>query len=154
MGLHNTKISPRSIDFPSTSSLPSNYSDTCFVAAPRCDPSSRYRTVDGSCNNLKRPTWGMSNTAFIRLLPPRYEDGANKPRLSIDGTPLPLARKLSTTFFPDVDNPDLEATLATMQWGQLIAHDVSSSPRKSKENEISILGLNWSLPTYVRAEIK
>ena len=46
----------------------------------KCFESSRgtkakYRSIDGSCNNLEHLQWGQANTAFQRLLPPDYEDG-------------------------------------------------------------------------------
>ena len=46
----------------------------------KCFESSRgskakYRTIDGSCNNLEHLQWGQANTAFQRLLPSDYEDG-------------------------------------------------------------------------------
>ena len=34
-----------------------------------------YRTADGSCNNLRNPTWGSAFMAFLRFLPPDYSDG-------------------------------------------------------------------------------
>lgn len=46
-------------------------SDICFHR--------RYRTMDGTCNNLQNPTWGAANTAFNRLLPAIYENGFNAP---------------------------------------------------------------------------
>ncbi|KAK8751901.1 hypothetical protein OTU49_010969, partial [Cherax quadricarinatus] len=42
---------------------------------PSCDPNSKYRTPDGSCNNLKKTTWGKSNTPCQRILAPTYDDG-------------------------------------------------------------------------------
>lgn len=48
-----------------------NCTDMCFHG--------KYRTVDGSCNNLQNPLWGTSLSAFRRLLPPAYENGFNSP---------------------------------------------------------------------------
>ncbi len=35
----------------------------------------RFRSQDGSCNNLRRSNWGRANVALQRLLSPKYEDG-------------------------------------------------------------------------------
>lgn len=35
----------------------------------------KYRSADGSCNNLKHSFWGKANTAYKRLLFPVYKDG-------------------------------------------------------------------------------
>ncbi len=40
-----------------------------------CDHTSKYRTMTGWCNNLNFPELGKSLRAFVRLLPPKYEDG-------------------------------------------------------------------------------
>ena len=44
-----------------------NCSDMCFHR--------KYRTFDGTCNNLLHPMWGASLTPFNRLLSPVYENG-------------------------------------------------------------------------------
>lgn len=41
----------------------------------RCTANAKYRTFNGSCNNLKTPTWGAANTPFLRLLNAEYSDG-------------------------------------------------------------------------------
>ena len=41
--------------------------DMCFHA--------KFRTIDGTCNNLQRPLLASSFTTFKRLLPPQYENG-------------------------------------------------------------------------------
>ena len=40
-----------------------------------CDPSTPYRTPDGTCNNLGNPKIGMANLPLRRLIPNRYDDG-------------------------------------------------------------------------------
>ncbi|VDK83441.1 unnamed protein product [Dibothriocephalus latus] len=66
----------------------------------------RYRSIDGSCNNLKNPRWGTALAPFYRLLPPVYENGVNTPvgwspeRLYF-GFPKPSARLVSYTLLGD-----------------------------------------------------
>ena len=45
----------------------------CFEASR--GSKAKYRTIDGSCNNLEHLQWGQASTAFQRLLPSDYEDG-------------------------------------------------------------------------------
>jgi len=39
----------------------------------------KYRTMDGTCNNLHNPMFGASLAPLIRLLPARYENNFNMP---------------------------------------------------------------------------
>lgn len=102
-----------------------------FFGGPQCPPAiapcneGPYRTFDGTCNNLNNPGWGQGNTRYGRLLKPRFADGVSQPTVSVTGSPLPESRLLSRTLFPDVPEEDKHATLVTMQWGQLITHDMS-----------------------------
>lgn len=48
-----------------------NCSDMCFHT--------KYRTIDGTCNNMQHPRWGASLTGFRRLLRPIYENGFSTP---------------------------------------------------------------------------
>ncbi|XP_013398465.1 myeloperoxidase-like [Lingula anatina] len=41
---------------------------------------SKFRTADGTCNNLENKEWGSAGVAFDRLGPISYEDGIKKPR--------------------------------------------------------------------------
>ncbi|XP_076249347.1 peroxidase [Calliopsis andreniformis] len=99
----------------------------CGNSYPQACQNSRYRSIDGSCNNLKKPTWGMANTRFGRLLPPNYGDGIQTPTKSSSGADLPLPRLISYTLDPNFDVDDPRWTLAAMQWGQFITHDMSMS---------------------------
>lgn len=40
-----------------------------------CNSNAKYRTFDGSCNNIETPTWGATNTPFLRLHDAEYSDG-------------------------------------------------------------------------------
>ncbi|KAK8751912.1 hypothetical protein OTU49_010990, partial [Cherax quadricarinatus] len=103
---------------------------------PTCpNPNSKYRTVDGSCNNLANPIWGKSNTPTQRILPPTYEDGVFEPRSrATDGSPLPGVRRVSSSVLPDVNRPDQFYTSSFMVWGQFIDHEITHVPFPTMEN--------------------
>ncbi|KAH3751770.1 hypothetical protein DPMN_186340 [Dreissena polymorpha] len=44
----------------------------CSKTTVQCDAKQRFRFINGTCNNLKNPTWGMSRAAQRRLLPAAY----------------------------------------------------------------------------------
>nr|CAD7590042.1 unnamed protein product [Timema genevievae] len=48
--------------------------------------------------------------------------------MSVSGAPLPNARLLSRTFFPDRDYENQEWTLIAMLWGQMASHDLALVP--------------------------
>ncbi|KAF5273035.1 hypothetical protein FQR65_LT04777 [Abscondita terminalis] len=88
---------------------------------------SKYRSIDGSCNNFKNGLYGMSITEFRRLLPPEYADGVQEIRRSVDGMyNLPTPRLISTTLNQQ-RNVKANLTFAFMQWTQFIEHDLSST---------------------------
>ncbi|XP_037793386.1 peroxidasin-like protein [Penaeus monodon] len=39
-----------------------------------CEAYRRYRSIDGTCNNLNNPLWGATLTPLLRYLPPFYDD--------------------------------------------------------------------------------
>ncbi|KAJ8940330.1 hypothetical protein NQ318_014406 [Aromia moschata] len=92
---------------------------------PDVCPRSRYRSYDGSCNNLNNPVLGMPNTPYTRLLPPNYGDGISSPTLARSGNQLPGARTVSLAIYPDVQVEDPVWSLNAMQYGQIITHDMS-----------------------------
>ncbi|CAH0394955.1 unnamed protein product [Bemisia tabaci] len=98
----------------------------CTTPVPHC-VDSKYRTIDGSCNNLKNPLWGTPNTQYARLLPSKYADGIHSPPVSVTGTELPSPRLVSIVLFQDLPINDPVWTLITMTWGQIITHDMSMS---------------------------
>lgn len=101
----------------------------CEDFAAPCDPSTPWRTLTGHCNNLRNSEWGQSLTTFNRLLPPVYEDGVSKPRVtSVTGVPLPNPRTVSALIHPDISNLHTRYTLMVMQFAQFVDHDLTMTP--------------------------
>lgn len=88
---------------------------------------SKYRTADGSCNNLLNPLWGKSFTCLGRLLEADYGDGVAMPRISVTGKALPNPRVLSTVLHAHRDRRAV-FTQMLMNWGQFLLHDISFTP--------------------------
>ncbi|KAK3609599.1 hypothetical protein CHS0354_038598 [Potamilus streckersoni] len=100
-----------------------------FSNVPDCShaATSRYRSIDGSCNNLDNGLWGRSFTPFERMIPAHYDNGVDEPRqTSISGGPLPLARKISSKFHQSSLIGHLMPDLShmAMEFGQFLSHDI------------------------------
>ena len=99
----------------------------------------RFRTIDGTCNNLKKPFLGAADTAFTRVIPAQYEDGVSSLRGGLQARnskilsvgpfvpPNPSARLISQSVILDVAE-DESVTHILMQWGQFLDHDLSLAP--------------------------
>ncbi|XP_017332074.1 peroxidasin [Ictalurus punctatus] len=127
---YNDLVSPRFLDMIANLSgctahrRFNNCSDICFHQ--------KYRSHDGTCNNLQHPMWGASLTAFERLLKSVYDNGFNLPRGATErlhnGFYLPLPRLVSTTMIgTERITPDERYTHMLMQWGQFLDHDLDST---------------------------
>merc|ERR1719431_1595397 len=94
-----------------------------------CDYTARYRTFNGRCNNLFSPNNGMAGTVFQRMLHSNYQDGISSPRSrTVRGSFLPNPRTVSQNIHTSQVTPDTQFTLAMMQWGQFIDHDLALTP--------------------------
>ncbi|CAK9811196.1 Pxd [Anthophora plagiata] len=94
-----------------------------------CNSRAKYRSIDGSCNNVENPSWGSAMTAYTRILFPQYFDGIQEPRImGQTRKPLPGARSVSVALSTPNDQSDVSRTLIVMQWAQFIAHDISHTP--------------------------
>ena len=95
-----------------------------------CDLAAPYRTMDGTCNNLKEVNYGRTGTPFQRILLPEYAGIAiHLPRKRpSDGFELPSARAVSNQLTSGADPPDPVNTLLLMQMGQFVDHDLTHTP--------------------------
>jgi peroxidase len=94
---------------------------------------SRYRTADGTCNNMIHPAWGAANRPFIRLLPSKYDDYFNLYRVrgsGFLGLPLlPNTREVSLKMNADVNVTNLRITNMVPTYGQFLNHDITLTPQ-------------------------
>lgn len=91
---------------------------------PHCQ-TSKYRTIDGSCNNIDHPLWGTAYSKFSRILKAEYADGVSAFQKSVTGHELPSPRFISKNIYTEKSVLDPEYTIAMMQFGQIMAHDMS-----------------------------
>ncbi|KAF0303555.1 Chorion peroxidase [Amphibalanus amphitrite] len=93
-----------------------------------CDRSNKYRTADGSCNNLKTPSLGRSGTGLHRLLNSTFSDGIFGPRLlGSGGSPLPSARRLSTSLLSTNANADGRVAVSLPVFAEFLSHDLQQT---------------------------
>jgi hypothetical protein len=92
-----------------------------------CNFTSKYRTFDGSCNNIDRPWTGMAGTPFKRYMPSNYADGVSSLRgSSVRGASLPNERVLSVNYCVENANEDNRWTNFMPIFGQFVTHDITA----------------------------
>ena len=101
-----------------------------------CDFNSRFRTFDGTCNNIKNRLFGASNTVFIRLSPARYfdRDGQDAP-IGFPGTPnvpgiAETFKVVTEIIIKQIQSERVNTAFshALMQFGQFLDHDLDLAP--------------------------
>lgn len=101
----------------------------------------RYRTINGTCNNIEHPDWGSALIPFRRSIPPWYEDGISSPRKkSIYGLrpPLPSPLVVSKRVHRPLYRKDPQFTVMLAVWGQFLDHDITATAVGRAENGIPI----------------
>ncbi|VDM26750.1 unnamed protein product, partial [Toxocara canis] len=96
----------------------------CPLKPTEC-PSSKFRTIDGTCNNVKRPSWGANYAPMQRLIKPAYSDGISDIRVSVvDESPLPNVRLLSNSLFGESDQKPLKVNMLVTHWAHFVYTDM------------------------------
>ncbi|XP_064106255.1 LOW QUALITY PROTEIN: chorion peroxidase-like [Macrobrachium nipponense] len=94
-----------------------------------CDPSSPYRKLDGSCNNLANSFWGAAFRPYRRDLRAEYDDGISTFRRSVVGSSdLPSARLVSTAINRIRSEGSHNFSILHMTFGQFLDHDLVATP--------------------------
>ncbi|XP_077991438.1 peroxidasin homolog [Glandiceps talaboti] len=96
---------------------------------------SKYRTIDGTCNNLEKSNQGAALRPFARLLNATYENGFNEPigwdtNMQYNGFLIPSPRLVSTTIGSThhITDHDKITDLVSL-WGQFLDHDMDLTPQ-------------------------
>ncbi|XP_053373326.1 peroxidase-like [Mercenaria mercenaria] len=108
----------------------------CEQSELTCQPDEQFRTMDGSCNNLANPRWGMSNRLQNRLLKNVYDDDKGAPRAEGCNSKLPLVRQVSNIIHAAGETSDLDYIRSQfiMTFGQFLAHDTNLTPMVEKDS--------------------
>uniref|UniRef100_A0AAR5Q3E0 Peroxidase n=3 Tax=Dendroctonus ponderosae TaxID=77166 RepID=A0AAR5Q3E0_DENPD len=132
-----SKASPQPVSDRDCAKLMSRFSfhgtplaDACQLLESSCDKeqyNSAYRTINGSCNNLDKAHRGESFTGYSRLLYADYSDGVHEPRRAVSRKTLPNPRLVISSLIKTANRPSKKFTLAIMQWGQFLEHDLCRS---------------------------
>ena len=82
----------------------------------------RFRTIDGSGNNLQNHGWGKAHTNLRRVAGNAYVDGASEPPRG----DMPSPRVISNVVFSQSEDIPNSNRLTDMvwQWGQFLDHDI------------------------------
>ncbi|XP_053385785.1 peroxidase-like protein [Mercenaria mercenaria] len=110
-----------------------------------CDFTSRYRTPDGSCNNIVNPRWGMAGMIQRRIVKSAYDDTFGLPRRrGVNNVALPEPRHISNAvhFNPGSDKKLSYENKLYFAKSQFTNHDVYMTP-KSKIDDCCEHGDGW-----------
>nr|XP_018909479.1 PREDICTED: peroxidase-like isoform X1 [Bemisia tabaci] len=118
--------------------------DTCIkVGDCSAAKDSKYRTYDETCNNLRFPMWGVTNSALVRLLQPKYSDGVSKHRKAQDGSDLPNARLVRTTVLKDKMVKNKKVSYLFSVFAQYISHDTARTSQAAANFTSCCNGDKW-----------
>jgi peroxidase len=107
----------------------------CVIPKANCsdhDFHSKYRTFDGTCNNLQHPLWGAASVPFNRIIKAKYWDteGCGEPHGfpgQLLAAPLPSPHLISKRYVKHRKPGNRGGTFShmMMQWGQFLDHDIT-----------------------------
>lgn len=117
---------------------------------------SKFRTLDGTCNNMQHPFWGSALQPFRRILPAEYEDGISQPHPAFPTGILPPGRQVSICMQNATNQWDeTRLSMLFVHFAHFLDHDMNFiAPSKGKGSvtlETSVVFVNLF---YLRCQSK
>ncbi|XP_069997524.1 salivary peroxidase/catechol oxidase [Penaeus vannamei] len=94
----------------------------------RCNAFLHFRSIDGTCNNLRNPTWGAAYEPYRRLAGHNYGDGISSLPTASDGAELPTARLVSLAVGSLPNSSPASRSFLHVLFGFFLALDVTATP--------------------------
>src|SRR5215831_4312866 len=92
------------------------------------------RSLDGTGNNPRHPSWGAAGSAYLRVAPAAYADGVSAQRRG------PNARYVSNRIFNDVGQnifSERDMSQWAWVWGQFIDHTLGLAKAGTETDNIA-----------------
>ena len=98
----------------------------------------KYRSIDGTGNNLTNTEWGSAGIPLFRDIPAEY--GPSDPKNALGGANRPSARHISNALSDEVEDIQNARNLSglTYIWGQFLDHDITLTPGGTEAAPISL----------------
>ena len=98
----------------------------------------KYRSIDGTGNNLINIKWGSAGIPLFREIPAEY--GPSDPKNALGGASRPSARHISNRLSDEVEDIQNARNLSglTYIWGQFLDHDITLTPGGTESAPISL----------------
>lgn len=110
----------------------------------RYENQQRYRSLDGSCNNLRNALWGTAFRPYRRILPSEYDDGFSTPRnASVHHTAgeLPPGRQVSQCMQNATDQwTEPRLSMLFLEFGQFLGQDMTATAASRGARHLSACG--------------
>ena len=93
----------------------------------------KYRTFDGTLNNLTYPQFGKSGIPLFREIPAAY--GTSDPKNALGGQNRPTPRAISNKLSNEPEDVHNKRDMAGLfySWGQFLDHDITLTPTNAAE---------------------
>ena len=99
----------------------------CRESHVSCSARQKYRSIEGTCNNLQHPKWGASLQPFRRFMPAEYEDGLSMPKPSFPTGIHPPGRQVSICMQNATNQWDeTRLSMLFVHFAHFLDHDLSS----------------------------